>query len=206
MLTITNNNWNDSNLELVKPVEDFKINDKTVMFFDNDGFELSVLEQEYYLENDIFLNPILNHSCDQREWVRCNDKNFKIDHSILLQRWKFAKEAKKQLKNKINAFPQLNKYLKLQNKWGLDFALEYYDQENSLEVLHIETDYKNYEEALQGKEIFEKKLLATDWHDFVKSLIKNKHKWESLQGMDQNDWKAVHWGLKKAEITHKVFI
>lgn len=207
MLEVSNNSWSlNPGLELKKPVETNKINDKTVMFFDNDGFELSLLEQEYYKENDIFLNPILNHSCDQREWIKCKDSNFKIDHSMLLQRWKFGEDAREQLKKNKTRFPQLNKYLKLQNKWGLDFALEYYNDETSLEVLHIETDYKSYEEAMVGKKEFENKLLSTDWNDFVKSLIRNKNKWESLQGMDQNDWKAAHWGLKRAEITHKVFI
>jgi len=204
MFTISDNKF-DQYLELKNRVSNDVITEQYIRYFDNDGFELSFLEQEYYRENKVSINNTLNHYCDQKEWIKCEDENFKVDHSMILQRWEFVKDARLQLESKKTKFPQLNKYLRLNSKWGLDFAIEYYDESNAIEVLHIETDYNNYYEALVAKDFFEKKFLSTDWNHFTDSIIKNKPKWEGLQGMEQNDWKAVHWGLNRAEKTLKAF-
>lgn len=204
MFHISDNKFNNY-LELKRRVSNDVITEQYIRYFDNDGFELSYLEQEYYRENLVPVNAILNHACDQREWVSCNHVNFKVDHSMILQRWEFVKEARDQLESKKIQFPQLNKYLKLHSKWGLDFALEYYNGDIAIEVLHIENDYNNFYEALVAKDFFEKKFLTTDWEHFVQSLIKKRTQWEGLQGMEQNDWKAVHWGLNRAEKTLKAF-
>ena len=205
MFTISDNTF-DHYLELKQRVSNDVITEDYIKYFDNDGFELSYLEQEYYRENKVPMKKILNHICDQRVWISCEDKRFKVDHSMILQRWEFVQHARMQLEDKKTKYPQLNKYLRLSKKWGLDFALEYYDDKEALEVLHIETDYSNYYEAAGAKQFFEKKILSTDWNDFVQSLIKDKAQWEGLQGMEQNDWKARHWGLLKAEKTLKAFI
>lgn len=204
MFSITSNEFIRS-LNIEKRVSNDVITEHYIRYFDNDGFELSFLEQEYYRENKVGINRILNHCCDQREWISCKQDNFIVDHSMILQRWEFVQEARLQLEDKKNLYPQLNKYLRLKSKWGLDFALEFYDSMQSLEVLHIETDYHNFYEAEIAKQFFEKKIQNTDWNDFVKSLVRNKSQWEGLQGMEQNDWKAQHWGLAKAEKTLKAF-
>lgn len=204
MFTVSDNKF-DHYLELKQRVSNDVITEEYIRYFDNDGFELSYLEQEYYRENKVPVSHILNHACDQREWLTCKHENFKVDHSMILQRWEFTREAREQLENKKIQFPQLNKYLKINSKWGIDFALEYYKDDIAIEVLHIELDYNNYYEAVGAKHFFEEKLISTDWEHFVRSLIKNKPQWEGLQGMEQNDWKATHWGLNRAEKTLKAF-
>lgn len=205
MLSVSSNGFNRY-LEISSRVSNDVVTEDYVRFFDNDGFELSFLEQEYYRENKVNLSNVLNHVCDQREWFSCKDKNFKLDHSIILQRWCFVGEARDQLERKKSVLPQLNKYLSIVPKWGIDFALEYYEDDKSLEVLHIEMDYRNYYEAVVAKEKIESMIFNTDWKDFVNSLLKNKSQWEVLNGMAQNDWKAVHWGLNRAEKTFKAFV
>lgn len=204
MFSLTTNTF-DKNLELTKRVSNDVITEDYIHYFDNDGFELSYLEQEYYRENGIKLSKILNHAGDQRPWIVGGDTNFKLDHSMVLQRWMFGGQAREQLEYKKKTFPQLNKYLCVVPKWGLDFALEYYNNDHWMEVLHIELDYRDYDEAMEAKDWFQNKLLSTDWPGFVKSLVINKSKWDSLPGMQQNDWKATYWGLNKAEFTHKAF-
>ena len=88
---------------------------------------------------------------------------------------------------------------------GFDFALEYYDDFWSVEVVHFEFDDHNYYEALARKEHLQDKILNTDWIDFVNSLKRHRSDWEHLTAMDQNDWKAKHWGLHRAEHTYKAF-
>jgi len=195
----------DPTLILEKRVSNDVITEQYIKYFDNDGFELSYLEQEYYRGNNVSINTLLNHSCDQAEWIRCDHSLFKLDHSLLLHRRSFAGEAKEQLVKYKNQFPQLDKYIRLNSKWGLDFALEYYYEETSLEVIHFENDYPSYQQALEAKQVLEKKILSTDWLHFVQQLIWYKDKWKHLHGMQQNDWKAEFWGLNRAEETIKSF-
>ena len=204
MLFIVDNNFN-YDLSINKPIDTSKINEYSIQYFDNDGFELSKLELEYYKENKVYLEDCLNHLGCQKQWIKCENNKFKIDHSLLLQRYYFIEQAKEQLKKYKKQFPQLNKYLRLKPKWGLDFALEYYDSNHAIEVLHIELDYNNYFLALEVKEELEKRILNTDWVDFTECLKIKKNQWKDLPGMEQNDWKARYWGLEKAEFTQKAF-
>jgi len=204
MLFTVDNNFN-FDLSISKPVENKKFKKKNVQCFDNDGFELSKLEQEYYKVNQIYLENCLNHLGCHKQWIKCKDSKFKVDHSLLLQRYKFKDYAEEQLVNYKKIFPELNKYLRLKPKWGLDFALEYYDYKYAIEVLHIELDYSNYYLAIEKKEKLEKKILNTDWVNFTEYLKRKKEQWSSLPGMEQNDWKARYWGLEKAEFTKKAF-
>ena len=196
----------DKSLLLTKRVSNDVVTEEYIRYFDNDGFELSFLEQEYYRENKVPITKILNHFCDQRVWMSGGNENFKLDHCMILQRWGFEGEAKEQLLRYKNKFPQLNKYLSLVPKWGIDFALEYYNGDDWFEVLHIEMDYRSYDQALENKLWFEEKLNSTDWNDFANRLKNNRSEWEALTGMQQNDWKAVYWGLNRAEYTEKAFV
>lgn len=204
MFTITENTF-DKELLLKNRVSNDYFNDKYIAYFDNDGFELSYLEQEYYREHKIPLTTILNHLSNQTPWVQCNHTNFKIDHSTISQRWAFDGEARCQLLNHVHKFPELLKYLNLRPKWGLDFALEYYNKDSFVEVMHFEMDYDSYDQAIEAKKYFENKIITTDWELFVGMILSCKEDWITLKGMDQNDWKARMWGLDKAEMTLKTW-
>lgn len=204
MFKITGNKY-DSELALKNKVDNNLVNLYNVKYFDNDGFELSSLEQEFYKANNIVLNSCLNHTCCQREWLVYENDNFFLDHSLILQRFYFTEEAKAQLLSKSKELPQLNKYIKLKPKWGFDFALEYYYENEVIEVMHIEMDFNNYNNALEAISKAESKILSTDWEHFTNSLKLSKSEWQYLPGMEQNDWKARHWGLEKAEFTQKAF-
>lgn len=204
MLSVTSCSFNEK-LHLTAPVCVESFTEHNIQYFDNDGFELCGLEYDYYKTNGIELTNVLNHMCNQRTWLQCTDQHFKLDHSLILQRWDFQGKARRQLQEFKSKFPQLNKYLKITPKWGIDFALDYYDNETFIEVMHVETDYRSYEKAIEAKNMFENKILNTDWKDFVNSLLHYKQEWEHLTGFQQNDWKAVYWGLQKAEITEKAY-
>lgn len=205
MFSVVENNLRPF-LQLCNRVSNDVIVDDYIRFFDNDGFELSYLEQEYYRENSINLTNCLNHSCDQKTWLDGSYGGLKIDHALILHRWEFSGEAREQLERNKSKFPELNKYLMLKPKWGLDFALEYYNKDDVIEVIHFENDYSSYDKALTSKSFFEQKILNTDWLDFANYLLKNKDEWQGLNGMTQNDWKARHWGLNKSEETLKSFL
>lgn len=195
----------DNSSSCTKPIDYCHFTERNISCFDNDGFELSLLEQLFYEANNYPLFDFLNHNCFQVKWFDLDDKRFFLDHSLLLERKDFSDEAKEQLESYSKKYPQLLKYLNLKPKWGIDFALEYYNDVDYYEVLHIEYDYDNYQDAVDAKEKFQTKLLNTDWNDFLSTLIKKKEEWVNLKGFQQNDYKARLWGLPKAEDTLKSF-
>lgn len=185
---------------------DYMEMDSWAQCFDNDGFELTTLERAFYAAEAFPLRVRLNHECCQRDWFfMAPQDGFILDHALVLEKKGFADYAAEQLERHKQRNPILIKYLKAVPKWGVDFSLEYYDDKNYLEVLHIEYDYTELDEAREAREQFEEKILSTDWKDFAKQIKKKKGEWESLQGMAQNDWKAKFWGLPKAESTIKSF-
>lgn len=204
MIAVTDNQF-DKELKLTRRVPGWYFTDNSVKYFDNDGFELTEIELLYYEMHGINVQKgILNHSCDQREWIIMDQGKLMIDHSMILQRWEFAGDAYEQIKSHTDKLPRAVKLLNIVPKWGLDFALDCYDN-NAFEVIHIEVDYRSYEQAQSAKIHLEKQILDTDWNDFAKQIYNKREEWAGLTGFAQNDWKAVYWGLRKAEVTEKSF-
>lgn len=203
-MMLASDNTFDRDLVLTERIN-CHITDDLVKYFDNDGFELTILEQNYYRANGITLSNIQNHTGDQREWFVFDNDVLRIDHSTILHRRSFDGEARAQIEAHVDKIPQLHKLLNLKPKWGLDFALEYYGEGKFIEVLHFEMDYRSYDDAMLAKRWFENKITNTDWNSFVSFLKGSEHEWTYLRGMEQNDWKARAWGLFKAEETYKTW-
>jgi hypothetical protein len=183
--------------------------------YTTEGFELSSIEQEYYKENNITLNSRLDQICDQKEWIKCSSPLFKINHSLLLQRRSFVGEARERLvdfrKQFLHSYLtsedvilQVDRLLQMKPKWGLDFALDYNNEKDKLEAMHLEYDFSNYQEALDAKQVLDKKILTTDWIHFVKKLVDNKDKWMYLPGMKKNNWRTCFWGLSGIDRNYKI--
>jgi hypothetical protein len=191
--------------EITVPISG-NIEPSDISYYDADGFQLNTLEQRYYKQNDIPVLNCLGVYAAHYPWICLEPTpNFVLDHSLIISRCSFAGEAREQIAKFAQTYPQLRKYLLLQPKWGIDFALEYYTDTDYIEVLHIEQDYNNHDQAQEAKERTQQRILGTDWHDFAKNVLARKHEWIHLQGMSRNDWKARYWGLDRAERTLKAF-
>lgn len=205
MIQFTNNNFIESPV-ITTRIADSLFTEKNIQYFDNDGFKPNLLEKEYYAAQGIRLEDCLGFHGARYTWCTISDMpNFILDHSMILTRCSYGGDALAQLKHHSKQFPYLKKYLLAKPKWGLDFALEYFDENTYIEVLHIEQDYNTYEKAQQAKAEFEYRILSTDWISFTRNIVNKRIEWEKLQGMARNDWKAREWGLKKAETTLKAF-
>lgn len=176
-------------------------------YFDADGFQLNPLEQSYYTRNNIPVQECLGVFAAQYNWLSIDSKqpNFVVDHSFVVTRCEYTSDARQQLEEWAKRNPWLRKFLLLKPKWGIDFALEYYNNENYIEVLHIERDYNSYQEAQEQKEYFESRLTNMDWNEVAQTLLKMQDKWVHLEGMARNDWKANYLGFGRAEHTLKAF-
>lgn len=179
---------------------------KAFPYFDLDGFQLNPLEREYYVANDVPITETLGVWAAQYPWIILKSQpNFIMDHSFVVTRCGYNGQAREQILKHSANYPQLRKMLMLKSKWGLDFALEYYNDQEYIELLHFEVDYGSYREAQDRKHQLEQRLLNTDWHDFAQQLLVLKDSWIGLEGMARNDWKARYWGLDQAEHTLKAF-
>ena len=187
-------------------IDDSLFTEENIKHFDNDGFKPNRLEQAYYQAHGVKLEECLGFLGARYSWCTIsNMPNFILDHSMVLTRCGYAGSALEQIKHHSQQYPYLKKYLLSRPKWGLDFALEYVDNSGYLEVLHIERDFLNLEQARSTKNQLENQLLSTDWDKFVDDLKSTKHKWQALEGLHKNDWKARKWGAECAETTIKAF-
>lgn len=170
-----------------------------VALFDTNGYDLCGLEQQYAITN----LPATKHRYKlalRYDWFEDLDHSFQnahINHALLFERKGYDSDAKAQLLEFSRTLPLCHKLLKIHPKWGIDFAVDYCDQEgNVFEVFHYEWDSFHYEEVCNAKARIEELVLNTDWDDAAKKLLIRKSEWDSLSFFEQSDWKCKYFGVE----------
>ena len=193
------------NLNLHVPLEDetllLNANIKQV---DRVGFDLTVLEQEYYKINGFDLNKKVVLSKDSaksswdtifQDWILepLAEQNIFIDHSGLYITYPFAGEAKQQLQKYIPYRPELAKLINLKGKVGFDVCIDYIKGEDVIELVHLEYDFglEDYSTYLSMKKRIERLLISADWESIKNTLSNVHHK-------ITNDFRANLLGVNKA--------
>jgi hypothetical protein len=186
-----------------KPISNYSSDD--FLYYDKDGFELNLAEQNYYNKMHYPLNEYQNHKCFQQIWFTSEIKEIIIDHCLILHRCRYENEALDQLKKLTTYIPQASLLAMTKAKWGFDCAIDSIDSSGNLyEVLHIEYDDYDYYNFMNHMLIFEYKLRHIDWVNASLAILEHKSKWENLKGFEQNNWKANYLlGWTKAEFTEK---
>jgi len=195
-----------SNPSCSKSVDDLDSSD--FRYYDKDGFELNRAEQKFYAAMGLPINyPCLNHTCWQEPWFELEsaDLNLILDHSIFLCRCSYEGAAEQQLKELKQSVPTADYLLRTRRKWGFDFALDAVTADGTaFEVLHVEYDNYDYDLFKNRMIWFEYMVRHTDWCDAALRVWSQRDRWQTLQGFDQNHWKADYLlGWKKAEYTEK---
>jgi len=178
--------------------------------FDKDGYEVpNPLERAYYEAEGIDLNnKIQYHVAPVQEWYYDEEQSrdgLILDHCMLLTRYSFVGAARRQIEDAARDRPILQKLLNIKPKWGIDFSLDYITKDVCMEVIHIEQDFTNLEEAIEAKEKLENIIETTDWEQGAQNLIKHKSEWEHLSSDDHSDYKAQFFGWHRAFDNKKVF-
>jgi hypothetical protein len=178
--------------------------------FDKDGYEVPTpLEHLHYEANGIELNrEIQFHIAPVQEWYRDieqSEHGLVLDHCMLLTRYAFDGEAREQIKKVCVNRPILQKLLNIKPKWGIDFSLDYVTHDVVMEVIHIEQDFDNVEEAYDAKERLEHIINNTDWYEGAMRLYQRKDEWINLSSDDHSDYKAQFFGWERAFDNKKVF-
>jgi hypothetical protein len=168
-----------------------------VRIFDQNGYILTDLEQKYY-------NSLTKHRGPweysfQKPWFT---QKYKIEgailnHAMLLQRKGFANDAYDQLVELAKSLPLVWKVAKIRPKWGLDFSIDWTDQEgNVFEILHWEWDAFSFDIVEERKYIYENKFLNMDWDHVAQQMLQKKDEWHHLDFFAQSDWKCDYLGIE----------
>lgn len=191
-------------------IKDELVRSLSLDHFDKDGYEVpALLERHYYQAQGVDLNnEIQYHIAPVQEWYRDtthSESGLVLDHCMLLTRYAFAGAARHQLELAVHDRPILRKLLNIKPKWGIDFSLDYVSHDIVMEVIHIEQDFDNLDDANEAKERLEHIIENTDWLQGAHDLIKCKHEWENLSSDDHSDYKAQYFGWHRAFDNKKVF-
>ena len=175
---------------------------------DRVGFDLTLIEQEYYKANNLILNEkeILSKDSKKSSWNTVFDKwflsqevaeNFFIDHSGLYGVYEFKGRAAEQIKKYIPNRPELAKLLNLKAKVGYDVCVDFIKGEQVIEILHIEHDYPltQYETFMDTKRQIEHTLSICDWEQVLTHIRKNLQGDRTRKGTDD---KAKFLGISPA--------
>lgn len=202
MITITNSQL-DPQGRWAKPVrEDFIPQAKHLEFFDQNGYDLTDIEQEFAIHND---RRPLEHRGKHRmaikqDWIVQEPKieGAVLNHSLLFERKGYEYTALAQLETWAKDLPLIYKIIAMRPKWGLDFSMDYVDRDgNAFEIVHWEYDGFSYEEISQAKAAIEPILMNIDFEQAGRDMLKNKDKWHHLDFFAQSDWKCAFFGIPK---------
>jgi len=172
-----------------------------VELFDQNGYDLTEIEKHYASSN--MAGPD-SHRCHRtalkQPWIvaKQSSTGCHLNHSLLFERKGYSGDALTQLKMWAHNLPLLYKIINIRPKWGLDFSMDYVDQQgNSFEVLHWEWDSFNYNEIQEIKTQAESILVNIDWADAAKHLLAKKNEWHNLDFFAQSDYKCKYFGIVK---------
>jgi hypothetical protein len=197
----------DQTLECTTPVHPNLITNEAMRYFDKDGFELTPLEIELYRANGVYLSDCLYNIACQKPWILQTDTStgVTLDHSMLLQRYQVAGDARKQIETARSSIPSMVKLLATRQKWGIDFSVDYIDDTEVMDLFHVEIDSYNLEEINDIRERVASIITAIDWVDGARSVRAKKDQWQHLEGHAQSNWKARFFGFNAAEEIRKAF-
>jgi len=174
---------------------------KDVELFDQNGYDLTPLEQMYCQANS---QPCRSHRANHHalkyEWFNSDatTSGAHINHALCFERKGYVGEARAQLQAFAKTNNLVYKIIKMKPKWGMDISIDYADSEgNVFEILHWEWDGFDHDEVNAKKESIEPFLLSMDWNDAAKRMLTRKDEWHHLGFFEQSQWKTDFFGIDK---------
>lgn len=191
----TNRTWSKP---LVWKYESAILFPQWVEYFDQNGYRLTHLEQEYSHAND---QPFVLHVDEKslrKTWMTTDQVTTgpNLNHAFLFERKGYSDEALDQLKYYAKSNNLLYKLINYKGKWGVDLSMDYVNVDgNSMEILHFEYDSYNLQEISVIKQEVEQIVANMDWDFAAKKILARKAEWINLEFFEQSKWKTDFFGL-----------
>ena len=198
----------DSNGYWDKPIvnEDLLLDKKVTSLFDQNGYHLTEIEQEYAKFNGYDLTERREEYVIRNEWFEWEKyEGAHINHSDLFERKGYSGEALEQLKYYANKNPMLYKIIKMKPKWGIDISIDFVDENRVFEVFHYEWDDFTFDNVNSMKSRIEEFVLSKDWDLEAEKLWKIKDEWINLDFFQQTDWRTSYFGLQPEKFKNVIW-
>ena len=175
---------------------------EVVELFDQNGYDLTKLEQLYAVANGATTTKHRNseHITLRKTWFTDDapESGPHINHAYMFERKGYAGDALSQLTAWSQYRPHFHKLIAMRPKWGLDFSIDYCDRDgNVFELLHWEYDGFEYNEIQDKKSLMEEFLLNQDWNEKAGEMLEHKDEWHTLGFFEQSAWKTRFFGIDK---------
>jgi hypothetical protein len=169
--------------------------------FDQSGYDLCPLEQEYAKANIGEAEYIRYRRAIAKPWIlsETNKTGPHINHSYLFERKGYHGYALEQLGHWAEGNHLIHKMTQLKPKWGIDISIDYVDSNRykTMELFHYEWDSNSLDEVESKKSVIEELLVNTDWNNFAKEKLAKKEEWAHLDFVGQSKWTTKYLGLPK---------
>lgn len=193
----SNKTWKEA---LLSWEESLVQSEEAVSLFDQNGYRLTLLEQQYSIKNKQEYVLHRDEKSLRKAWMiySAAQTGPHLNHSFLFERKGYSGDALAQLKYFAHKNNLIYKLINYVGKWGVDFSMDYVDEAgNSFEVLHFEYDSYELDEVSKVKLKVEETVCNVDWDWAAKQMLKKKDEWINLEFFDQSEWKTSFFGLPR---------
>jgi hypothetical protein len=204
---LTNNHLN-SNPHWVNETPDVELllNPYSVDMFDQNGYQLTPVEQSYAVTNGMDIITRRHEKVIRNPWFISNKRNgVHINHSDLFERKSYSGQAFEQIYFYAKKNPMLYKLTNLKSKWGIDISLDYVSEDKCFEVFHYEWDSFNHDDVYEKKCEIENFVLNQDWEFIAEVFWSKRDEWLHLDFFGQSDWRTNYLGLSPEKFKNVVW-
>jgi len=181
---------------------------------DHEGFDLNVLEQEFYRENGFLLsydetwykdgsqdggtNAIIQPWATQLSPIQ--EGGFVLDHSHFVFKYPIVDEAEDQVRYYAKRRPELYRLISTKFKCGLDICIDMIRRERVEPIVHIEWDFDNYDDMFAEAVSVTSLLQNTDWESKTDKILEYNYNARQLKldAFSQADFRAALFFRKKS--------
>jgi len=182
---------------------------KCVDLFDQNGYHLTTIEQEYAETNGHGIGIRRHETVIRKPWILQDSAittGAHINHSDLFERKGYSGIALEQLLEHAEHNNLLWKVAKMKSKWGIDISIDYADESgNVFEVFHYEWDSFEYEPVEEKKKEIEKFVLSQNWNYHAKEIFKRKDEWWDLDFFGQSKWRTDYYNISPEKFKHVIW-
>lgn len=175
---------------------DYKPDHNCMDYFDQNGYDLSPLEELYAIANDSPIYNIRWRRAVCKDWFTSDSiDGVHINHAALFERKGYEGLALYQLKQYAKEVPIIHKLIHMKPKWGIDISIDYVDESKAFEVFHYEWDDFDFQTVVEKQEEIEQLVMNVDWEYLTNVFWNKRDEWMHLDFDGQTKYKTDYLGL-----------